>query len=362
MTIGDISVGMFLAVSGFLVTRSWEKSATTRQFLCKRILRIYPGFIVLMTVQAFVLAPLASQKLFTGYTVRQLGLLTLEIVDLVGYGFPYGGLLTTFPNNPHPKEMNGSLWTIRYEFICYILLTVLCASFRRTYLLTAVFATVIAVYAIGWLPPWHWTLTAAFGAVAPWPRLLAFFLAGMLFYRLRERIPHDPRLALLAAVMVAFAVIAWTRGLQVVLPICGVYLLFWVAYHPRLSHAPRPNIGDLSYGAYLYGFPIQQSVMLWISPYVRMDPYRLALISVGLSLVAGALSWHAVEKHFLALKPRDRQPGSAWLPSRSSYIGHYVPYPGRLAIRIGLLDCGRTFTRWFARRSLVIAEKLSRGR
>jgi peptidoglycan/LPS O-acetylase OafA/YrhL len=316
MTIGDVSVGLFLAVSGFLVTRSWETSSTTQAFLLKRVLRVFPGFCALMALQAFVLAPLASRSPFVGYSWRQLGLLAFEVVDLVGYGFPYGGLLTPFPDNPLPFEMNGSLWTVRYEFLCYLLIAVAWRVFRRrAWLLAAAFATVLTILATGWLPPWHWVLTAAFGDITPWPRLLAYFLAGALFYRLRGRIPHDPRLALLAAVMLATVAATWSPGLKIAMPIGGVYLLFWVAYHPRLVLLPGLDLGDLSYGTYLYGFPIQQSVMMWISPVWSMDPYRLAAISAGLSLVAGAISWHAVEKPFLTLKPRGRPDPSS--PTKS---------------------------------------------
>lgn len=306
MTIGNVSVGLFLAISGFLVTRSWETSHSTRSFLLKRVLRVFPGFCALMLVQAFVIAPLASHSSFEGYSWRQLGLLAFEVVDLVGYGFPYGGLLTPFPDNPFPFEMNGSLWTVRYEFLCYLMIAVGGGVFRRGWLLTAVLAAVLTMLATGWLPPWNRVLTAAFGDIARWPQLLAYFLAGALFYRLRKHIPHDDRLALLAVIMLAAVAANWRPGFKVAMPIGGIYLLFWLAYHPRLVHLPGLNFGDLSYGTYLYGFPIQQSVMMWISPIWPLDPYRLAAISAGLSLVAGAISWHAIEKPFLALKPGRR--------------------------------------------------------
>jgi peptidoglycan/LPS O-acetylase OafA/YrhL len=308
MTIGEFAVDMFLAISGYLVTRSWEVSRSTSSFLVKRVLRLYPAFLVLMAVQAFVLAPLSSREIFGGYTARQLGLLAFEAIDLVGYGFPYGGLLTTFPDNPLPLEMNVSLWTIRYEFLCYLLLAVGGAAFRRTWFLGALFTTVLTVFVIGWLPPWHWVLTGAIGAVEPWPRLLSFFLAGVLFYRVRERIPHDTRLAILATVTIAAVAICWPLGLKLVLPTAGVYLFFWGAYHPRSLRWLRPGVRDVSYGVYLYGFPIQQSVMMWISPVVPMNPIRLAATAAGASILAGFISWHAIEKPFLTLKPRGRQP------------------------------------------------------
>jgi peptidoglycan/LPS O-acetylase OafA/YrhL len=310
MTIGELSVDMFLAISGFLVTRSWETSRSNQAFLLKRVLRIFPAFYAVMVIQAFVLAPLVSRDPFTGYNWSQMGLLAFEIADLVGYGYPYGGLLAVFPDNPFPYHMNASLWTIRYEFLCYLLLALGGARFRQTGFVSVFLVAVVATYAIGWLPPWHWLLTAALGDVAYWPRLLAFFMAGVWFYRFRDRIPHDTRLAALSGVMIVAGASLGTHGLRVVLPLAGVYLLFWVAYHPLLLRLPWPNVGDLSYGVYLYGFPIQQSVIKWLSPVVTITPIRLAVIATGLSLIAGLLSWHAIEKRFLALKPRGMARGA----------------------------------------------------
>lgn len=304
-SIGDCAVEMFLAISGFLIASSWDSSKSAWSFMLKRILRIYPAFVILMMLQAFVLAPLATTEPFSGYSLKQLGLITAETIDLVGYGYPYGGLLTTFPNNPFPYEMNGSLWTIRYEFICYFLLA-LGAGLRKPKWLALGFAAMLLIYLSGWLPPWHKLLTAAFGAISLLPRLITFFLAGTLFYRLRERIPHDDRIALGAFIALVIAAIFYPPALRLLLPIAGVYLLFWIAYHPRLMSLPKWHKCDLSYATYLYAFPIQQSLMLWLAPHIAMTPWKLAALATLCTLPVAALSWHAIEKPFLSLKSRKK--------------------------------------------------------
>jgi peptidoglycan/LPS O-acetylase OafA/YrhL len=304
-SIGDCAVEMFLAISGFLIASSWDSSKSAWNFMLKRVLRIYPAFIVLMMLQAFVLAPLAAKEPFTGYSLKQLALIAVETIDLVGYGFPYGGLLTTFPNNPFPHEMNGSLWTIRYEFVCYFLLA-LGAGFRKPKWLALGFAAMLLVYLSGWLPPWHKFLTAAFGAITLLPRLVTFFLAGALFYRLRDRIPHDGKIALGALIALVIAAISYPTVLRLLLPTAGVYLLFWFAYHPRLMSLPKLHKCDLSYGTYLYAFPIQQSLMLWLAPHIVMTPWKLAMLATLCTLPIAALSWYAIEKPFLSLKSRKK--------------------------------------------------------
>lgn len=302
---GSFAVEMFLAISGFLVASSWDASNSAWSFMLKRVLRIYPAFIVLMMLQAFVLAPLATTEPFSGYSLKQLGLIAAETIDLVGYGYPYGGLLTTFPDNPFPYEMNGSLWTIRYEFVCYFLLA-LGAGFQKTKWLALGFAAMLLVYLSNWLPPWHKFLTAAFGAISLLPRLITFFLAGALFYRLRNRIPHNSRIALVAFITLVSIAIGYPAGLKLALPTAGVYLLFWIAYHPGLMSLPKLHKCDLSYGTYLYAFPIQQSLMLWLAPHVEMTPLKLAALATLCTLPIAALSWYAIEKPLLSLKSRKK--------------------------------------------------------
>ena len=49
---GLLAVGWFFAISGYLITQSWENSRTLWSYLKKRVYRIYPGFIVAMAVAA----------------------------------------------------------------------------------------------------------------------------------------------------------------------------------------------------------------------------------------------------------------------------------------------------------------------
>jgi len=302
---GEVAVNLFLAISGFLVTRSWDLSGSTRSYLAKRVRRVYPAFLVLMALQAFILAPLVCSEAFHGYTLKQLGIIAFDMADLVGYGFPYGGLLlTTFTHNPFPGAMNGSLWTIRYEFICYLLLPLLGSWLRHSRICTGAFVAVLALYLSRWLPPWHFILTAVLGNVALWPRLLTYFLAGMTFYRLRHLIPQSKVIALVSFLILALTTLAWPWGVHVTLPTCGVYLLFYLAYFPPFQRLPRILPGDPSYGIYLYGFPIQQTIVYLGYPNHLRSPYFLTLIAAVLATACGLASWHLIEKRFVARKPR----------------------------------------------------------
>jgi peptidoglycan/LPS O-acetylase OafA/YrhL len=88
--------------------------------------------------------------------------------------------------------------------------------------------------------------------------------------------------------------------------IAGAYLLFYAAYTPTVRLWRATAWGDPSYGTYLVSFPIQQWIVRHHMHGVAgqtMSPYLLFAVSLPLSLLAGYLSWHLVERWFL---PRER--------------------------------------------------------
>src|SRR5881396_614715 len=58
--LGLVGVFVFFAISGFLVTQSFEQTGDPWRFLAKRALRIFPGLFVATVLSAFVLAPLVT--------------------------------------------------------------------------------------------------------------------------------------------------------------------------------------------------------------------------------------------------------------------------------------------------------------
>src|SRR6266446_7808240 len=118
--LGLTGVFVFFAISGFLVTQSFEQTGDAWRFLAKRALRIFPGLFVATLLSAFVLAPLVTALPLGAYLSRPepyeyvLGntLLDQTIHELPG---------VSFVENPVGLEINGSLWTLRLEFTMYLM-------------------------------------------------------------------------------------------------------------------------------------------------------------------------------------------------------------------------------------------------
>jgi peptidoglycan/LPS O-acetylase OafA/YrhL len=304
VTFGNISVWAFFVISGFLITRSWERSPKVLKYLKRRVARIYPGFIVTAIVTALLVVPIAAAPAtYTRIPIDKFILTTLRLQT-----FPTPPL---FIHNPGGPVLNGSLWSVPYEFWCYLgVMTLgLIGLLRRRIFIVVLFALVIALHLYmditGWKPAGA-ILGQIFGYPPFWAAVLPFYLAGTLFHIYGGR-PLLRAPLLVAAALAVIASVFIPHGLIVTLPVAGSYLLMGLAYLPWLHPLHLGRFGDFSYGTYLYAFPIQQ--LLVLQAHGNLSPWLLFAEAAPLTLVAGALSWFLVERHFMERSSQKRHEG-----------------------------------------------------
>ncbi len=300
VSIGEIAVNSFLVISGFLVSHSWFSSKSTKSYLIKRIFRIYPAFIVLSIIQAIIFAPLAANQSFLSYTFKQIGILIFEVCDLVGYGFPYGGLFDVFPNNPVPGLLNASLWMIRYEFICYLTLPLLLYFSSRSNILIYIwFSMNLFFYVTNIRLPWHWILTAVMGDFAFLPGIFTYFYAGVLIYLFRSKLYFN----LLSVIfyfglLVTFCMFNKHLVHLLMVSIGSISIIFLCLILKCPSKLQRI---DISFGVYIYGWPIQQFIICYIGSAIQYNPYLLFVTALPIAVIFGSLSWFLIESRFLRM-------------------------------------------------------------
>jgi peptidoglycan/LPS O-acetylase OafA/YrhL len=296
--LGLCGVFVFFAISGFLVTQSFELTGDPLRFLTKRALRIFPGLFVATLLSALVLAPFVttlqpgayfSQPQPYQYVLRNT-LLNQSVHELPG---------VMFVNNPAGLEINGAMWTLRCEFMMYLMVlglgTIRLLSLPMALGLLALGIACLYFPQLGLLGGWGWTL--------------AFFAAGMILYKLRNTRIFDGRVALLALAGLALSVPL--RQFIPLFPVFGCYLALWLALTPRLPVIQAARFGDLSYGLYIYGWPVEEAV-IWLRG-GQATWWQLFAIALPATAVLAFLSWHLVESPALRLKPGAPRPGAGFL-------------------------------------------------
>jgi peptidoglycan/LPS O-acetylase OafA/YrhL len=306
---GGIAVDLFFALSGFLIAKSFLNSKSVWSYLRKRVCRIYPGFIIAMLAGALLFAPLGGATSPFRTIFGRVAEFVFSSLRLREFAYQHA-----FMTNPAPGAINGSSWTIQYEFWCYI--GVACLGLvgvlgKRTFL-QVIFLLSIGISFLfvitGWKPGGSF-LNPIFGYPPSWARLLPMYLAGVVFYLYRERIPHHGYVAMAGLGVLALAAFfpcCW----RICFPVAGTYVMFWLGYHPRIRLNGFGRYGDFSYGAYLYAFPIQQLIMRYLQHTV--NPMLLFAIALPLTLTAAFLSWHLVEKWFISRSLGVRGVGSSF--------------------------------------------------
>jgi peptidoglycan/LPS O-acetylase OafA/YrhL len=290
--LGLCGVFVFFAISGFLVTQSYEETRDPLRFLAKRALRIFPGLFVASLLSAFVLAPVVTTLDPGAYFCRLAPyryVLGTTLLDTHVHELP--GVM--FVNNPVGLEINGSMWTLRYEFLMYLMVMGLgVARLLR-------FPVMLGLFALGLL---CLEFPIVFDPLGGWGWLLAFFAAGMILYRLRATRIFDGRVALLALLGLVASVPL--RQFIPLFPVFGCYLALWLALNPRLPALPAARWGDLSYGLYIYGWPVEEGVIWAFGG--RATWWQVFALAFPAAASLAFLSWHLVERPALRVKPGSR--------------------------------------------------------
>jgi peptidoglycan/LPS O-acetylase OafA/YrhL len=291
--LGDWAVGGFFVTSGYLITASRLRSRSLGDYLWRRFLRIYPAFLVSLLVVGFAIAPLASLLLGAG-PWSAAGGARFVLGNLALYIREYGidGMLGSVP---YPGAWNGSLWSLFFEFVSYLVIGLLISVVPRRWV-----APLVVVGFAG--------LTLVAGVLAtdlvPFPAalnqtvtLVAYFLAGAIVHLFRDRIPLTLPLALLAVALFALVVASGLYRVLAGLPLA--YLM--LALGARLPLRRLGATHDVSYGMYIYAFPVQQLLALaLVDADVPLGAY--VLLSIAATLPFAWASWLLIERPAMRLK------------------------------------------------------------
>jgi peptidoglycan/LPS O-acetylase OafA/YrhL len=322
---GSVAVDGFFIISGFLIAQSFLHSRSVFDYFKRRILRIYPGFIAAAIISLVFFGWLGMHFSPAYWQNVEPGIFLQRLAVLKQLWIPQ-----TF-HDSHWPLVNGPIWTIQYEFACYILIALLgvIGILRFRAFLLVLFFSLLLFYVFqvpAGLLLYNWRELPIGGAPDNYPRFLSYFLVGTLAFLYRERITYRPGIA--ALFLIATLIIARLgHYLEILLPLSLCYLVLFVAFYPRIHLHGWAKHGDFSYGLYLYGWPVQQSLILLCHPWIT--PSLLFIFSLPLALLFAIGSWYLIERRFLRLKKR-HWPTSRVISQTS------VRDPSREALDVGL--------------------------
>lgn len=297
--LSDIGLLGFFTISGYLIYQSLINSRNTVSYLGKRCLRIFPSLLVCLILVVIVCSFVYNGD---GAYFKQLETYVFVLHNILLYPVQWG-ISGVFEQNPI-STVNGSLWTLAYEFTMYLLLiilffvrnqkvkialvatciiglltknTIFAGNFNNTeicYLNVSSFTRFAQYFAVGVLMQML--------SVATWTkksRMILLSVCGILAFYTREHTYMNTRALAMLCLSVAFIVV----GEMCWKSIC------------RFVH----KVGDLSYGTYIYAFPISQLLITQIS---GLTPTMLTLLTLLIVLPIAYLSWRYIEKPALSLK------------------------------------------------------------
>ncbi len=304
ITLPHIIIHGFVVMSGYLVLKSLQRSTSVKQYLWRRLLRIYPPLVVALVLCALVMGPLFTTLPLRAYfrhpdtwlnPVYSLRIFMVRATPC---------LPGVFSKNPDTCAVNGSLWTIWVEEVLYVALIGLFFIRKKPALLRAAVISIwLALIILMVVVRRHWPdMAVPFSRSVQWDYfadLLLYFCSGCLMTLVPWKDMRRNRIVL----AIALAVVVITCALRIYQPFG--YLLYPVIMvtvgEDCVPFLLKPfKWGNPSYGLYIYSYPLQQMLIQALVP----SPGLLLLLSVPLSFVVGYASWHFVETPFLRLKER----------------------------------------------------------
>lgn len=288
---GSLAVKLFFFLSGLVVTTSLLNKADPLRFILARFFRVWPALLFVVVICALVLGPIASSFPATEYFGSALGY--LYILDNLALTTSYV-LPGVFLHNPYAGVVNGSLWTIPFEIGAYAMLLGLfmLGLFRWKIVPALLFPLVLIDPLLSqpllftWLPANHHVTMLA-----------PCFAFGALLATFRNRIIIN--LPLILAVWMLYALGGSTPVNFYFFYLALFLSVLYVASLPLVVRAKPPV--DISFGVYLWAFPIQQLIASYFLNYgVTFNQ----LCTLMLCLPIGWLSWCLIEKPGIAFGAR----------------------------------------------------------
>lgn len=248
------AVGGFFALSGFLVYRSYEKSKNAWRFIKKRGHKILPPYLVIVLSCAFLLIftlePSARADYFS------IGWIKYLFANLTFMNFLAPSIPGVFDDVP----INGSLWTIKVEWLLYFSVPIFCVAIRKLTKLNPIWLILLiyvisGCYRLVFIELYINTEKEIFNILSrQFFGQLCYFYSGVLFYLIYPALQRHKYWILVGSAVIV-AIQAFIPGYEYFFePLVVAALLLSISFCGRMFNIFNKN--NFSYELYLFHFPI----------------------------------------------------------------------------------------------------------
>ncbi|WP_439412776.1 acyltransferase family protein [Enterobacter ludwigii] len=286
-SLGYIAVVIFFSISGYFMPKSFDRSNNFLDFIIKRCKRIFPGLFACSIFMYIIIGTFFNKN--SAYDYLLSGDAIMKIIrNSVFIQEQIPGVFTDFK---YRDVINGSLWTLPIEFTCYIFIG-FALSISKSWkspaiiLITSIASTIIlnyqddlyAYYSVPFKYLALFSIPFSIGAI------LSFTEASWWKYRYK--------MLFISCVMLA------ATNAKPEIQIIGLICISVLTIVIGLSFKDPIIKGrfDVSYGVYIYAFPIQQIAI----NIVTSNFYTSLLLSLCMTTLLSIISYRYIELPFLS--------------------------------------------------------------
>lgn len=283
--LGGLAVGVFFFSGGLFIARSVEKNKEARKYFYARVIKIFPPLILVIVTSIIVFGLFFSTLKLLPFLLNKGTWIYLLNAILI----PIHSLPGVFVNNIYGDVVNGALWTLPVEFACYIAVFIGYKINILTKKISLIWAMLLAVAFFAFNYSGNIMLLSVSYYIQP----VIIFGVGVLYYIFREDIIINKNYGILSFVLFILSIIFGIGRVGQILffPYCFMCLIMAT----KQCSVEVAKLGNLSYGIYLVGFPIQQALVAINGG--SMDVYMNMSMALMLSIVIAIFVYFLVEKH-----------------------------------------------------------------
>lgn len=298
---GQMRVKAFFTITGFLVVYSYIRRGNIKIYFIKRVRRILPAYITTILF-CFIIGYFFSFESYSEYFFSIQSIKYL-IANLTFLNFIEPCLPGLFSNNPVETSVNGSLWSMKYEVIFYILVPFiiwLIKKYHKAYIIITIISLYIGFHAI--LDYLEFRTGNLFYHTVnnSSPNTMIYFITGTFILLYFDWFYKNIKYIIIScAIFFVFLEISEIDFLYYIEPIFFSSFIIGFAYYVKPLYFLR-KYDNISYGLYLFHYPVIQ-VLIQYQLHIY-NIYLTFILALIITIFLALISWYIIEKPLLNKK------------------------------------------------------------